>query len=143
MSPQPLGIPRNVFVFLSTHLEFQVIFPSIFGILHHRISILLFTFSMKTKWICSKFYHHSPGIFHFFALTPLELLVFPQIPTTFTLPHLEISIDILNRGVSNFFWKSPNQNPQHEGFHILWKTLLIQIFKPRKFSTQSNSLKFL
>ena len=48
------------------------------------------------EWISSQFYNDPSGIFHFFALTPLEILAFSS---NFDIPPWN-SINILNRGVS-------------------------------------------
>ena len=76
-----------------------------------------------TPWISSQIYRDPSGIFHCFCIDPLwksmffpQFLVYPPgIPTTLLQP-LEFFIDILNRGVTIFFWKSP----------ILIETVLIE-----------------
>ena len=56
-----------------------------------------------------------PGIFHFFALTPLEIYVFSSIFSLLTPFNdfystlLELSIHILNRGVTISFLEKPNK----------------------------------
>ena len=80
-------------------------------------------------WISSQFYHDPPGIFHFFALTPLEFLVFPSNsdilppPLEFqllSLYPLEAFIDILNRGFQFFLDKSiAYYIPPTRSFHFL------------------------
>ena len=66
-----------------------------------RVSIFL----KLNPRISSQLYNDPLEFFYFFALNPLAVDIPPGIPTTFTLPPLKISIDILNKGISIFSGK--------------------------------------
>ena len=78
----------------------------------NKIHLFHWAFSQKkiSTWISSQFYDDPLEFSTFFALTPLEILVFPSNfdiswnSNYFHSTPFEISIDILNKGISIYFF---------------------------------------
>ena len=111
-----------------------------------RISIFL----KLTPWISSQIYRDPPpGIFHFFALTPLEIHFFPQFlvyPLEFQRLNStpwNFSVNILNWGVTFFFWKIPSQFQIPRKSYRALKTVIINThFKSNRLYSMSIFVEY-
>ena len=102
-----------------------------------RISIFL----RLTPWISSQFYHDLPGIFHCFALIPLEILVFPSnfdIPlwnsNYFHSTPLKFLLISSTGGFQFFFLEKPNFIAQNWWSEERWRI----VFKSNRLFVLDN-----